>query len=211
VKVDWTSVLVTATDHIVRRGMIPAHIGSGVLWSEDPNDVRELSALGVLAWEDREGRPNDPRYEWVGFNLLCNAAPTPFILDGGSFLTIDSFYESLKLPEGTRQRAECGVAPALEARRIARRLHDDSFVHRGTRILVDSAEHEGLVAAAISSKIAQNAEVESALRNTGHARLMFPLTYSRHPGLLARVTPLVLMIERWKRFHAQIHDERSTS
>ena len=28
-----------------------------------------------------QATPGDPRYEWVGFNLLCTAAPTPFILD----------------------------------------------------------------------------------------------------------------------------------
>lgn len=198
-EVEWGSLLVTATEDIVRLRLIPEHAGAGVLWSRDLDDIRELSALGVLAWEDREGRPTDPRYEWVGFNLLCNAAPTPFILDGGSFLTIDSFYESLKLPEGSRERSECGVAPALEARKIARRLRSDTFEYRGDRVPVDSAEHEGLIAAAIRAKIAQNAEVQAALRSTGHSRLLFPLTYSRQPGTLARVTPLALMVERWQR------------
>lgn len=62
-----------------------------------------------------------------------------------------------------------------------------------------SAEHEGLLAGAISEKVAQNSAVQIALQETGTARLIFPLTFSRELGCLARVTPLALMIERWKR------------
>ena len=180
--------------------MIPDETGAGVLWSNNRDEVRELSALGVLAWDGREDRPAGPRYEWVGFNLLCNAAPTPFSLDGEGFFSVDSFYEALKFPEGTTERAACAVAPARDARRIARRLRDATFVYRGKPISVHSVEHEGLLAAAISAKVAQNFAVQVALNETGTARLTFPLTFSNHPGALARVTPLALMIERWKRF-----------
>jgi hypothetical protein len=179
--------------------MIPEGAGAGVLWSDDPAEVCELSAYGALAWEGREGRPGGSAYEWVGFNLLCNAAPTPFVLDGQRFASVDSFYEALKFADGSKVRAECGGATALEARRIARRLRDAAFVYRGRRIQVDSSEHASVLAEAITAKIAQNPDVQSALDETGHARLSFPMTFSPHPGVLARITPLVLMIERWKR------------
>lgn len=207
---DWRSLRVIPIAEIIRDRMIPDDTGAGVLWSNDPGEVRELSALGALAWEGREGRPEGPRYEWVGFNLLCNAAPTPFILDGEGFFCVDSFYEALKFPEGTPERGECAVAPALEARRFARRHRDATFVYRGKHISVHSLEHEGLLAAAITAKVAQNTAVQIALRETGTARLTFPLTFSRHPGALARVTPVVLMIERWKRFHDPMRGPEST-
>jgi hypothetical protein len=204
VKIDWQSLLVTSTAEIVRKRRIPNDTGAGVLWSLKPQEVRELSALGVIAWEGHEGKPDGPRYEWVGFNLLCNAAPTPFVLDDERFLSVDSFHEALKFPEGTPGRAECAAAPSVEARRLARRVRDGAFKYRGLVISVNSADHEGLLAAAIGAKVAQNPDVQLALRETGMAKLIFPLTFSSKPGALARATPLSLMIERWKRFYSPV-------
>lgn len=178
--------------------------GAGVLWSVDPEDVRELSALGVLAWEGREGKPSGSLHEWTAFNLLCNAAPTPFLLNGEPFYSVDSFHEALKLPEGTRERAACAMAPFLEARRLTHKIRSEAFTYRGQTIAVGSADHESLLAAAVSAKVAQNPDVQIALRDTGTARLVFPLSYSDHPGALARVTPLTLMVERWKQRHSTL-------
>ena len=109
--IDWQSLLVIPTPEIVRMQRIAGEDGAGILWSNDVGESRELSALGVLAWEGREGRPSGPRYEWVGFNLLCNAAPAPFVLNGENFYSIDSFHEALKIPEGTPERATCAMSP----------------------------------------------------------------------------------------------------
>jgi hypothetical protein len=96
-----------------------------------------LSALGALAWEGRDKKPSGPRYEWVGFNLLCNAAPTPIVLNGENFYSIDSFYEALKIPEGTSEPALCAMAPLQEAQRIARRYHAGEFSYREQRVAVE--------------------------------------------------------------------------
>jgi predicted NAD-dependent protein-ADP-ribosyltransferase YbiA (DUF1768 family) len=202
VNTDWRTVLAIPTPEIVRGQTIRGDDGAGVLWSSERHEIRELSALGALAWEGHEGRPPGSRYEWIGFNLLCNAAPTPFVFDGESFYSIDSFYEALKIPEGTAERATCAMAPLHEAKRLARRYGAAEFSYGGKLVAVRSAEHEGLLAAAISAKVSQNPDVQIALRDTGSARLVFPLTFSRDPGALGRVTPLALMIERWKRFHS---------
>lgn len=200
--IDWRPLLVISTPEIVRGRKIAGDDGIGILWSSDVHENRVLSALGVLAWEGREGKPSGPRYEWVGFNLLCNAAPTPFVLNGESFHSIDSFYEALKIPEGTSERAACALSPLHEAQRTARRYHAAEFSYRGERVAVGSADHEAILAEAISAKVDQHAEVQIALRATGAARLVFPLTFSGEPGALARITPLTLMIERWKRFRS---------
>lgn len=196
---EWTALVAVPTEEIIRdrRGILGDH-GAGVLWSGDPADIRELSALGALAWEGREDKPSGSAYKWVDFNLLCNAAPTPFTLDDEHFSCVDSFHEALKFAEGTPERGLCAMAPALAARKLARRKRSDKFSYRGKVIPVGSAEHEGLLAAGISAKVNQNPRVRVALRETGNARLVFPLTYSGQPGPLARVTPLALMIERWK-------------
>ena len=178
--------------------MIPDDTGAGVLWSVNPQEVFELSALEVMAWEGHRDKPDGPRFEWAGFNLLCNAAPTSFVLDGERFLSVDSFHEALKFPEDTRGRADCALAPSVEARRLARRRRQATFTYRGQVIRVHSADHQGLLAAAISAKVAQNPAVQDALRETKMERLIFPLGFSNQPGALARATPLSLMIERWK-------------
>ena len=198
---DERSLLERPAHEIVRERSNLVDDGAGVLWSVD-RDIRELSALGVLAWEGREGKPSGSLYEWTGFNLLCNAAPTPFLLNGERFYSVDSFHEALKLSEGTPERAACAIAPVLEARRLTRKVRSEAFTYRGQTIAVGSAEHEALLAAAVSAKVAQNPDVQTALQETGAARLVFPLSYSDHPGVLARVTPLTLMIERWKQRHA---------
>jgi predicted NAD-dependent protein-ADP-ribosyltransferase YbiA (DUF1768 family) len=195
------SILRRPTEQIVRERLLPAADAAGVLWSVEPEEVLELSALGAMAWEGRDDKPAEPRYDWTGFNLLCNAAPTAFDLNDERFYSVDSFAEALKFPEGTPEREACALAAALEAKRLARRIRGKEFVYRDQKIAVGSSEHEAVLAAALTAKVAQHEEVRAALRETGSARLVFPLSYSRHPGALAKVTPLALMIERWKLIH----------
>src|SRR5262245_49552764 len=108
---NWRNLLDLPTPDIVREQGIAGEDGAGVLWSSDSGDVRELSAYGALAWDAHENKPSGRDYEWVGFNLLCNAAPTPFLLDGELFHSIDSFHHALKIPEGTPDRAACAQSP----------------------------------------------------------------------------------------------------
>jgi hypothetical protein len=196
--VDWLSVLAMPTDQIIRERLVGIDDGAGVLWSTTPLEVRELSALGAIAWEDCPDPRPGPRYEWVGFNLLCSAAPTAFTLAGEEFRSIDSCYEALKLPEGSTERRACASAPVQEAKRLTRRIRQSKFSYRGQSVSVGSPEHEAIVAAAVSAKVSENPAVQVALRDTGTAKLVFPLTYSNQPGPVARVTPVALMIERWK-------------
>jgi predicted NAD-dependent protein-ADP-ribosyltransferase YbiA (DUF1768 family) len=195
------SILRRPTDQIIRGRLLPPDDGAGILWSVEADEVLELSALGAIAWEGREDKPAGSLYNWTGFNLLCNAAPAEFELNGEYFYSIDSFAEALKFQEGTPDRGACAMAPVMEAKRLARRIRGKEFTYRDQTIAVGSSEHEAVLAAAISAKVAQHPDVQTALGETGRARLVFPLSYSRHPGALARVTPLALMIERWRLIH----------
>ena len=195
------SIFSRPTDQIIRERLLPADDGAGILWSVEGAQVLELSALGAMAWEGRDDKPAESRYDWTGFNLLCNAAPTAFEVNEERFHSVDSFAEALKFAEGTPERKACALAPVLEAKRLTRRIRGKEFAYRGQRIAVGSSEHEAVLAAALSAKVAQHADVRAALRETGSARLVFPLSSSRHPGALARVTPVALMIERWKLIH----------
>lgn len=133
-KVDWQRQIAISTPEIIRAQEIGVDDGAGVLWSSDPGNTLELSALGVIAWEGRDDKPSGSDYAWGGFNLLCNAAPTPFVLGRERFNSIDSFYEALKLPEGTPERAACASAP-----------HDRSETSRapscGWRVHISGTSH----------------------------------------------------------------------
>jgi predicted NAD-dependent protein-ADP-ribosyltransferase YbiA (DUF1768 family) len=194
--VDWRAVRRVPTAEIVRERLIPNDAANGVLWTAEAG-VHLLSAMGALAWDGRSDKPNGPDYEWAGANLLCNGAPTSFEIDGHRVASVESFQKSLKFPEGC-ERAACRVASAADARDLTRHRRSTTFEYRGRIIAVDSAEHEGIIAEAIAAKVSQRPEVLNALLATGDARLAFPLTYAGEPGVLARVTPLALMIERWK-------------
>jgi predicted NAD-dependent protein-ADP-ribosyltransferase YbiA (DUF1768 family) len=197
--VDWLTVLAKPTDQIIREHLTDNDEAAGVLWSTTPLKVCELSAYGAMAWEGHAERPDGPGYRWVGVNLLSSAAPTPFTLANQSFRSVDSFYEALKLPEGSPEREACASAPVQEAKRLTRGIRHPVFWYEKQSIPVGSVEHEAIVAAAVSAKVSQNPDVQAALRDTGTAKLVF--TNREKPGPVARVTPLALMIERWKLLH----------
>ena len=94
--IDWEAVRRGPTAVIVRDRLIPVDAATGVLWAEA--DVHLLSAKGALAWADRSDRPIGPHDQWVGANLLCNAAPTPFEIDCARAASVESFQKSLKFP-----------------------------------------------------------------------------------------------------------------
>ena len=58
---------------------------------------------------------------------------------------------------------------AIEARRLARPARSEKFIYRGKSVSVSSRDHEGLLAAGICAKIAQNTAVQVALAETGTA------------------------------------------
>lgn len=197
--IDWARLRAIPTPEIIHAKTVTDADGAGALWHADRTSVIELSALGAMAWDGRDDKPSDLRNEWAGVNLLCNAAPTPFVLDGERYASVDSFYEALKLPERADERALCAMSPSSAAKRIARRYRQPEFSYRGIRIPVGSVGHEALLAAAITAKIDQHPDVEAALLATGSAKLVFPSRGAAAPGVLARVTPMTLMLERWKR------------
>ena len=150
----------------------------------------ELSALGTVAHQQA----------WTGAALLCNWAPTPFVLDGQRYATVDSFYHALKLPEGSAARQHCALAEPHSAKQAARRIRARVFSYMGTSITVGSAEHRSLFARALCAKLEQNLNVEAALKATCWSKLELPLTFTPEANVPGLITALVFMIERLKRW-----------
>ena len=68
---------------------------------------------------------------WVQPAVQCRS--DTFVFEGESFYSIDSFYEALKIPEGTSERATCAMSPLHEAQRLARRYGAAEFLYGGKR------------------------------------------------------------------------------
>ncbi len=132
---------------------------------------------------------------------LVSGATTPFSLDGERYESLESMYHSLKLPEGSPERAACAAAPAWQARRLTRRMRTETFTYRERPMRVGSPEHAGLIARAVAAKVEQQGRVQEALQATGRALLVIRTSHQGAPlNVLGRVTPIALMIERWRRW-----------
>jgi hypothetical protein len=194
--VEWRALKRTPAATIIRDGA-SGDVGVGLLYAADVEPV-ELSAYGAIAQNVHGLTLSAPELSWTGTNLLCNAAPTPFDIDGVRAASVESFQKALKLPAGSADRSACLQASAWDARERTRHLRASTFEYAGRTVVVDSDDHAAIVAAAISAKVRQVPAVRAALLATGRARLAFPPSSARSAGVLARITPLVLMIERWQ-------------
>ena len=152
----------------------------------------ELTGYGALV---NEFHRNVPASEaWSGLAVLSNWAPTPFTLDGQSYASVESFYHSLKYPEGSEMRSAVGSLDGPMAQHKAGHKRSKTLQFRGIEIAVDSPEHAAVIAEAIVAKVKGHEAVRDALRNTGDALLTFPDGTKGRNALGA--TPLALMIER---------------
>ncbi|MEO5822886.1 MAG: hypothetical protein ABIT71_20455, partial [Vicinamibacteraceae bacterium] len=178
--IDWHALRGRSTADLIRDRASWEQAAAGVLF--EGSELHQLTAYGALAWDGRDGVPAGPAHQWLGANLLCNAAPTAFEVAGQPAASIDSFLHALKFPEGSPERLACAMAPARVAREQARRSRGSQFTFGGQDILVDSPDHQALVAEAISAKVRQHDEVRRALADTGVARLTFPRAHGQRPG-----------------------------
>lgn len=170
--------------------LVRATLEEQIDWGDFLADVRgaiEISGLGPLV----SGRA------WTGRALLSNWAPTPVVVEGESFASVESFYHALKYDEGSSERSAVAALEGWEAQHRALRHRAKSFRRRGEEIAVGSTRHAAIVSEAIVAKVRRHPEVASALRETGRAPLVFPYGVSLKSAL-ARATPPALMIERAK-------------
>lgn len=103
--------------------------------------------------------------------ILSNLAPTPFILDGIHYWSVEAFWKSLYLPE--EERSAHIHKHGLKSRDIyykdsdwKKREHPKEFIYQWTEYSVWSTEHHWLMRRAIEAKIEQNQDVRGALMNT---------------------------------------------
>ncbi len=101
--------------------------------------------------------------------VLSNFAATPFVLDGQHYASVEGFWQSLKFPEGSREREEVSQMVGREAKRTGRQApRQETFRYLGQEIRVGSPEHHELMRRAIRAKLEQNLHVLKLLLATGN-------------------------------------------
>lgn len=126
--------------------------------------------------------------------LLSNFAPTPFTLDGGTYASVEGFWQMLKYPEGPdderlrdpsvawpHTREEVARMSGFEAKAAGTAANENMkklgirwVTYQGRRLDYSEkrkGEFYRLVRAAMQAKLEQNPEVRKVLRETGRLTL----------------------------------------
>lgn len=104
--------------------------------------------------------------------MLSNFAHTPFDLDGVYYESVEAFWQSIKFPEGSKDRVETAGLVGGKAKRAGKRTRGIREIeYQGQKIEVGSPEHYDLMRRAIMAKLEQNPGVLKLLLDTGDKQI----------------------------------------
>ncbi|HEY8109022.1 MAG TPA: NADAR family protein [Patescibacteria group bacterium] len=107
---------------------------------------------------------------------LSNFADAPFVLDGVRYASAESFWQAIKLPEGSVEREMIARAPGRVAKQVSRCLGDiDHVTYRGKRYEVGTEDYQALMYRALEAKFDQNPHARALLLSTGSAEITHEL------------------------------------
>jgi predicted NAD-dependent protein-ADP-ribosyltransferase YbiA (DUF1768 family) len=93
--------------------------------------------------------------------LLSNLAPTPFVLDGRRYASVEAFYVGLKVLDPARRAALAGL-DGKEARAAGRDSSLTHTVYEGVAIELGSPAHHALIKRALRAKLEQHPDLRAA-------------------------------------------------
>ena len=139
------------------------------------------------------------------FNLVSNLAPSPFILDGRPYASVEGFWQGLKFPDEDRRR----TIAALD-RHAARRAGEsapkaEAFLYDGRRVLFGTHAHWALMEAACRAKFAADAPSREALLSTGTRPLVHRVAKD------SLTIPGAIMAQIWMRIRKRLQEGRLMS
>jgi predicted NAD-dependent protein-ADP-ribosyltransferase YbiA (DUF1768 family) len=123
---------------------------------------------------------------------ISNFAPSPFELDGFSYSSVESFWQSLRFPSEERSLI-ASLDAALAKREGAKQPYADCIIYNGASITTGTFEHWQLMRRACKAKFEQNAEALAALLATGERPLVHIVRRD------SRTIPGVIMADIWMR------------
>jgi predicted NAD-dependent protein-ADP-ribosyltransferase YbiA (DUF1768 family) len=123
--------------------------------------------------------------------LIGNFAATPFVLDGRTYASVESFWQSLKF-EDKFERRTIAEAEGPRARGLGdAKGYGESVVYEGRTIAVGTRDHWDLMRRACTAKFEQNENARDALLATGER----PLTHRMRRD--SRAIPGAIMADIW--------------
>ena len=141
-------------------------------------------------------RSVEPRYA-----PISNLYPTPFILDGEVYGSVEGFWQSLKSTSEER-RGQIALLSGPDAKKAAGKGPPmPTFVYQGETIRTGTYEHWALMERACAAKFDQDDRARAALLATGNR----PLTHKVRGD--SRTIPGVIMADIWMRVRNRIIDE----
>lgn len=117
--------------------------------------------------------------------MLSNLAPTPFILNGKKYASVEGFWQGLKFPD-EEKRNEIAKLWGVEAKKAGNKAEkSNEFEYQGKKFQAGSEKHQDLIKQAIKAKLEQNSHVLDLLLATGNKKithiLINPQTGYVHP------------------------------
>jgi hypothetical protein len=133
--------------------------------------------------------------------LISNFAPTPFVLDGESYATVESFWQGLKF-ERNADRLRVAAMNGRDAKRAGgKQPYGATVSHQGRLIPVGTWQHWEVLERACWAKFTQNAHARAALLGTGERPL------EHRPRRDSRTIPGVIMAEIWMKTRKRLRLE----
>lgn len=119
--------------------------------------------------------------------VLSNLAPTPFEFHGRRYASLEGFWQAMKFPEGSAERARVEQMSGFEAKHAGDAAGKVDWVSfEGERFEYrpkQPGRHYQLIVAATRAKVEQNAEVKRVLLATGN--LVLKPDHRQEPNPLA--------------------------
>lgn len=175
-----------------------AHGGHVLRVRETESPGIELDDLGPAPEACREpinvvSTSPDPAIRLIG-----NFAESPFGLDGMTYRSVESFWQSLKFTEESERRRIAGLS-GHEARHAGQpRGYGATIDYCGLTITVGTFDHWHLMERACRAKFEENADARAALLATGTR----PLTHVVRRD--SRAIPGAIMADIWMRLRRNL-------
>lgn len=130
--------------------------------------------------------------------MISNFAAAPFELDGRRYMSVESFWQSLKFGEDSERRRLAQLEGAGARAEGERQGYEATVTYGGQVIPVGTWDHWHLMERACRGKFTQNAEAAAALLSTGDRPLRHVVRRD------SRTIPGVIMSDIWMRIRKDL-------
>jgi predicted NAD-dependent protein-ADP-ribosyltransferase YbiA (DUF1768 family) len=180
------ALLCAADGHVFQ---LQATSARGMAFHElGPEDDARRAPLNI-------NRRMDPR-----FAPISNLAPTPFLLDGEWYASVEGFWQGLKLDDLAQRAAMAKLSGAHAKDAGSGAGQPPAFTYRGATIAAGSPEHWDLMRRACEAKFAQHEGARTALLATGARWLTHKVRRD------SRTIPGAVMADIWMRIRAGLQE-----